>query len=114
MVGRAGKGAPHVSDFATAVAQQVAQAWILERALHDDGPWTIRLPHSISFAERIIDEENGRVLFTTVLWVDPEDAGEAVLELLCGEETVSVRTADLPAGDSIVEWEFSLAQTTTV
>lgn len=103
-----------MSDFATAVAQQVAQAWILERALHDGGVWTIRSPHSIAFAKRIVDEEHHRVLFSTILWTDSDSAGEAVLELLCGEETVSVRTADLPAGDSVVEWEFSLAQTTTV
>ena len=103
-----------MSDFETAVAQQVAQAWILEKALHDNGLWTIRTPHAISFAERIIDESHGRVLFTTILWVDPEDAGEVILELLCDEEIVSVRVADMPAGDSIVEWEFSLVQTTTV
>lgn len=103
-----------MSDFETTVAQQVARAWLLARALHDEGDWSFRTPYSKDFATRYIDEEGHRVLFGAVLCIDPEDAGETVLELLCDEEMISNRTVDLPAGQSIVEWEISLPQTAIV
>ena len=103
-----------MSDFDTAVAQQVARAWALERALHAPGPWILRSEHFISFADRIIDESNQMVIFMAPVYVDPDAAGEAVLELVCDGEEVSSRTVDLPAGDSVIEWELSLAQTATV
>lgn len=103
-----------MSDFELAVAQQVARVRLLERALHDDGPWVFRTPHHCDFAAQYIDEENHKVLFADTLWTAPENAGETVLELLCGGQVVSCRTIDLPPGYAAVEWELSLPQTTAV
>lgn len=111
-----------MGDFETAVAQQVARAWALERALHARGPWGIRVELSDHVwigsrtfpTERIIDETAQRVVFICPMWLHEVHAGEAVLELLCDGEEVSSRVMDLPAGDSVVEWELSIPQTATV
>lgn len=102
-----------MKDFELAVAQQVASVHALERALHDEGPWSfrawIKFAHydwQEAFVERYVRPEERRVVFTGTFWC--KDPVEAPVELLCGREVVSCRTVQLPQGMGQVEWELSL------
>jgi hypothetical protein len=108
------KGAVPMSDFELAVAQSVARAWLLERALHDEGDWVFRTSTDWCFADRIVDEEDHRVLFVGILNATPWDGEDVPVELLCDDEVVSMRVVKMPPGQSVVEWEIGLSQVATV
>ena len=95
-------------DFA--VAQAVHRARLIERALHDRGPWEIAYgPCSVGALKAVLDD---RVVFLARLpemcWLTEPDP---YLSLLCRGEVVTVRPIDHPGDGTVdVRWEMTLAQ----
>lgn len=94
-------------DFA--VARLVFGARVMERALHDPGPWTISWGPFSAPAERVVSDVE------VVFRAEFEDQcyllrPEPTATLRCAGEVVGVREVEFP-GDQpfVVEWALSLA-----
>ena len=87
-------------------ARAVAKARLLERAVHDRGPWWIRVDDRRYVASRLLLEDQGVVSF--VAWVQVHD-GEETLALAVRDEEVSWRLAP-GHGEFTVTWDV-VAQT---
>lgn len=89
-----------------AVARAVMQARAIERALHDRGPWAIRVDGVDYPAVRWILED--RVLFRVhlpdVCWLSEET--ERPVSLVCSGEVVGTRTVEFVDGESTLDWMF--------
>lgn len=79
-------------------AQIVMRARQIERALHDQGPWTIRCGGRIHDARKVVGEDH--VTFYSVM-----DLAHPVLELYSGEDPVAYKLVE-PVGLTQVSWEF--------
>ncbi len=91
-----------------AVARAVMQARQIERALHDQGPWAIRVDGITYPAVRWImaDRVQFRVHMPDVCWLD--DDLERSVDLLCSGEVVGSRTVEFVDGESTLDWVFVL------
>ncbi len=84
-------------------ARAVCRARLLERAIHDPGPWVVALAGLVVPAVRVIDEESRTVTFHAEFLVP----ASGVAELRCGGEPVSWRDVKgLPDGFE-VEWSLA-------
>jgi hypothetical protein len=101
------------AQFELALSQQLARLRALERAFHDEGPWSFRA--WVKFAqwdwmeidvERDVRGDEGRVVFAGTFWCP--DECEVAVDLLCKRDTVSTQTVRLPSGSSRFEWELGL------
>lgn len=91
-----------MSSVDTLVAQMVMRARQVERALHDPGSWKVRV-NEIDFpARRVVGEDH----ITFFSLVDMDRPG--VLELMCGDDVVSVRPGSDQQGVAQVAWEFAI------
>jgi hypothetical protein len=110
-------------DFELAVSQQVARVKVLEKALHEKGPWAFRLGDTaadgtVSYihgvpAQRRIEPEAMRVVFSAELFSHYDQETRVDLMTMRDRELVSTRTVHLPMGRSLMEWELSIPQTVT-
>lgn len=94
----------------TLVATAVFRARLIERALHDAGPWSIGYADQVLPAERIIEDD--RIVFRAVLprqcWVVPPDSR---LVLRSGEDVVAVREIEhLGDGGFVLDWVLSVEE----
>ncbi len=86
-------------------ARAVTRAWLLERALHDAGPWTVCWGGHEVPARRVLNPADSQIAFYAVL-PDPR-AGGGPAALRSGGELVSMIDLDLeglPAGEFEIEW----------
>ncbi len=92
-----------------AVARAVMLARQIERALHDSGPWSIRVDGITYPAVRWITENQVqfRVHMPDVCWLD--DDTERMVDLLCSGEVVGTRTVEFIDGESTLDWIFALS-----
>lgn len=89
------------------VAQAVAWARVIERALHDRGPWTFRTEHGISPAHRIINRKAGEIVFHGVALGFGDRQPVA---LYCGDDLITVTNADLTQGEHLT-WKILVTST---
>lgn len=98
-------------DLDLLVAEAVFRVRLIERALHDAGPWSIRYGGQDAPAVRMIaaDRVIFRAHFPGVCWIsDPDETAT----LLCGGESVSIRPIEPPQdGEFTMEWEIALPET---
>jgi len=99
-----------MSDFDGLVSQLVARARLLEKALHDPGPWfaVVRADwsgrHRVS---RVICEEERRVSFT--VYVDEPCSKITAVELYAGHSLVTARQVDgLPSSPCRITLDFGI------
>lgn len=85
------------------VGRTVAWARIVERALHDGGPWTFRTSAGTTPAHRVIDRERAEIVFTGVAQPTPD----GVVELYAADDFVTMTTADFGKGEKLT-WRLSL------
>lgn len=86
------------------VARAVFTTKVLERALHDAGPWTLSWGPFDVPVERILTEDGVtfRAEFPEFCHLDPP---YPVALLKCGGEAVSAKTIEFPGdGAFVVEW----------
>jgi hypothetical protein len=81
-------------------AQMVMRARQFERALHDPGPWKVRVAGQTYSARKVVGEDHV-TFFALALMEEPRLA-----ELLCDGDTVSVRQLDNDLGWAHIAWEF--------
>ena len=87
-----------------AVSRAIMRLRLLERAVHDDGPWEIRVGDQVLQAVRIVFDD--RVVFSVHFSSIPT---QPMLELLCAGELVSVRPVEHPGyAPFILDWEIAL------
>ena len=93
------------------VARAVQQAKQIERALHDQGPWTIRVCGESHPAVRWIldDRVIFRVHLPDVCWLGDEQI--RVVDLVCDGEIVGSRSVEFSDGESTLDWMFVLPET---
>jgi len=93
-----------------AVSRAITMVHVLERALHDQGFWSMRLHGSQVPARKTIMDD--QIVFASEFSM-PSTTGVFQLSLHCGDEPVLVRDAVLN-GDTeepfVVEWALSLPQ----
>jgi hypothetical protein len=87
------------------VSRTVAWARIVERALHDSGPWTFRTAAGITPADRLIDREKAEIIFTGIA----RPSADGVVELYSAGDFVTMTTADFTKGDKLT-WRLSLKE----
>lgn len=93
--------------FELAVNRALLLARALERALHDPGPWTVRIGAQIYPACRVVIPSSRRVIFYAYLHDAP--APGVVADLYCRDAWVSTTVLDdLPDAPSRFEWELSI------
>jgi|SRR5882757_1606314 len=90
-----------------AAARAVAQAKLLERALHDPGPWEIQVNDVRMLAVKV--KTPNRVIFLAyfppMCWVDPPE----VAWLVCRGEEMACRQIVAPGeGAHEIEWSLGL------
>lgn len=86
------------------VSQAVAWARVIERAVHDPGPWSFRTSSGTTPAHRIIDRERAEIVFTGVAL----PASDGAVELYAGGDFVTVMPMDFSQGNK-VSWRMQLA-----
>jgi hypothetical protein len=94
-------------DFVAARA--VAQAKLLERALHDRSAWEIEVNGVRQLAVKVITPSQIVFFasFPPLCWVEPPE----VAWLLCNGETLASRDISAPAdGGCTIEWHLSLGE----
>lgn len=99
--------------FDLAVARAVMAARQVERALHDSGPWSVRVCGQSFPAVRWIGPD--RVIFRAhipdVCWLDGNDDGVRFVDLVCGEDVVGSRQVQFEeSGEQDFTWLFSLVE----
>jgi hypothetical protein len=94
-------------DLERIVSKAVYVAALLERALHDEGPWTITWgPHEVE-AERIVHDDGVTfsAVFPETCWIAPPEGSMA---LRCRGEVASVRAVDHPGDVAFaVTWDLA-------
>lgn len=83
-------------------AQAVMRARQIERAVHDRGPWSVRVGHASYPARRVVGPDH--VTFYAIVRADRPE----LMELCCGDDVVAVREVD-PVGRAQIAWEFATA-----
>lgn len=99
-------------DFVAARA--VARARLLERAVHDPGPWTVQIAGVSAPAVKVLTAK--RVIFLAYFdgldWVGP---APDVAWLACEGVTLTSMDIDIALGRAFnVEWEIAVAETVGV
>lgn len=89
-----------MSSVDVLAAQMVMRARQVERALHDPGPWKVRVAEQTYSARKVVGENH--VTFFALALVE----GSRVAELLCDGDVVSARQLSNEPGWSHVAWEF--------
>lgn len=84
-----------------AVSRQVMRARQIERAVHDPGPWSVRVGNTSCPARRVKGPDH--VTFFAIVRID----APVTAELRCGEDIVAVRELDA-VGHAEIAWEFSI------
>jgi hypothetical protein len=91
------------------IAQAIFQARQIERAVNDNGPWTITYGGHVAPACRWVTEREVIFVahFPDVCWLDVE---EPALLLHCRDELVGTRPIDPPVdGEWKAQWTFALS-----
>lgn len=83
-------------------AQAVMRARQIERAVHDRGPWSVRVGRASYTARRVVGPDH--VTFYAIVQADQRE----LMELCCGDDVVAVREVE-PVGQAQVAWEFATA-----
>lgn len=83
-------------------AQAVMRARQIERAVHDRGPWSVRVGRASYPARRVAGPDH--VTFYAIVRADRRE----LMELCCGSDVVAVREVE-PVGHAQVAWEFATA-----
>jgi hypothetical protein len=93
-----------------AVSRAITMVHILERALHDQGPWLLQLDGTLVAAERSVERD--RVVFTGEFpAMRAAQDGSSSLLLYCGEDLVLARQIGRSGEEPFVtEWALSLPQ----
>lgn len=91
-----------MSSVDTLVAQMVMRARQVERALHDPGPWKVRIGEVDFPARKVVGEDH--ITFFALVGL----CGSSALELVCGDDVVSVRMSRDDHGVAQVSWEFAI------
>lgn len=96
-----------------AVSRAITMVHILERALHDPGPWSLRINGSLAPAERRIEQD--RVVFSAEFpAVEHVDGATMALALYCGNHLCALRPVQLgpDANENpfMAEWVLALPQ----
>ena len=97
-------------DLDNMVAAAVYRVRLIERALHDLGPWTMSYNGVQAPAVRMIahDRVIFRAHFPDVCWISEP---EPTVVLLCDGEPVSARPIERPEdGEFTMEWEIALPE----
>lgn len=84
------------------VARMVMRARQFERALHDAGPWTIRVDGVDSPARKVVGDRH--VAFYAIVKSDQDQ----IVELRCGGEVVAVKLLG-PVGHAQISWGFEIS-----
>ena len=87
-------------------ARMATWARVVERALHDRGPWTLRTLSGVTPAHRLIDREAQEIVFVGVTPPCPD----GVVELWAGGDAVTLTRTDSGAERKIT-WRLSLKET---
>lgn len=93
-----------------AVSRAITMVHILERALHAQDPWLMRLDDTVALAQRMVEDH--RVVFTAE-FPPLKSTGNELLSLYCGEDLVLARPIKIasPTDDPFVaEWALALPQ----
>lgn len=94
-----------MSDLDALASRAVFAAKLLERAIHDDGPWTIQIGEQDHPAER--EFTNTGVLFNAVFDLSASD--EPVLAVLrCAGRTMDVKPISVTGGNFALSWAVSI------
>lgn len=91
--------------FDIEVARAVARMRALERALHDPGPWTVRVGERVYPACRQVLPESRCVLFYAYLW----DGPTGVADLYCRDLLVASQPLEEPTVGRLT-WELGLQE----
>lgn len=92
------------------VAQTVQRARLIERALHDNGPWEISYGKiSVGACKAVLDD---RVVFLARLpetcWLVKPDP---VISLLCRGQVVAVKVIEHPGDGAVdIQWEMAITE----
>jgi hypothetical protein len=95
-----------------AVAQAVHAARLLERALHDPGPWSFDYSGQVFEAERIVHASHIHIRGTlpSQCWVTEPDG---MLSLMVDGVVVAVRPLPHPGdGEHVIEWTLGVREST--
>jgi hypothetical protein len=85
-------------------AQAVMRAHQIERAVHDPGPWSVRVNEWDEFAaRRVLGEDH--VTFYALARIERP----GTIELYCGDTPVALRLIEESVGETQIVWEFALA-----
>jgi len=87
------------------VSSAVYQAHLLERAVHDAGPWTITVGSQALVADRVLLPTG--VQFTVRM--EPTEADEAVLS--CNGEVLAIRSIEPADHPSVLQWVVEILAT---
>lgn len=77
---------------------------LLEKALHDPGPWSITVADRRCEARRVFYRD-GVSLLATVPGLAP---GADLASLWCGDDLVGVRAIEIPADVDLIEVDWTL------
>jgi hypothetical protein len=96
-----------------AVSRAITMVHILERALHDPGPWSLRINGSFAPAERRVERD--RVVFSAEFpALERADGAIMALALYCGPHLVALRKVQLGPDANmepfVTEWTLTLPQ----
>lgn len=91
-----------MSSLDTLVAQMVMRARQVERALHDPGPWKVRIGDVDFPARKVVGPDH--ITFFSLVGMN----GPATAELVCGNDVVAVRPTIDFCGVAQVSWEFAI------
>lgn len=96
-----------------AVSRAITMVHILERALHDPGPWSLRINGSFAPAERRVEQD--RVVFSAEFpCVERVDGATMALSLFCDHDLVAIRNVhigpDANENPFMAEWVLALPQ----
>jgi hypothetical protein len=90
-----------VDSLDVLASRAIAKARLLERAVHDPGPWWVQVGDCRYVASRLLLADQGVVSFVSWIQVLDEDQ---VLALTCGDEAVSWRPVP-GVGEFTVTWD---------
>jgi len=82
-------------------SQAVLQARLLERAVHDSGPWTMTCGEQTVEAQRYLTDSQ-----ITFLADFPDGLAEATVTLACNGQPLSARTVDPVASTATIRWDI--------
>jgi hypothetical protein len=87
------------------VSRMVVWTRMIERVLHDPGPWSFRTAGGSTPAHRILDRDRGEIIFMGIA----RPSSDGIVELWAGEEFVSMTAVDLTREEELT-WKLSLQE----